>query len=153
MYLWGALGGFCILIGCLIALGNPVNKKLWSPSFAYITSGIAACGLALCYLLVDILKGPSSRVRTAILKPFLWLGMNPLFVFVAMIFFDNLLMNNIKWGTGSGKRSLWGYLDEVWLNSWLRNEYVSSTVFSLLNLILWMAMARLLYNRNIFIKL
>lgn len=138
-------------MGGLSAIGEPVCKKRWSFSFALITSGISGAALSLCLGLVDILDSPV--VKDIIIKPFLWLGMNPLFIFVAMIFFDNILMNNIHFYVGEKRWSLWGWINEKMFNSWIGNEYVSSLAVSILNLALWMAVAYLLYRKKIFIKL
>ncbi len=79
--------------------------------------------------------------------------MNPLFIFVAMIFFDNILMANIKFHYDGHFWSLWGFINEKAFNSWIGNEYVSSLVVSILNLALWLAVAYVLHKKKIFIKL
>jgi predicted acyltransferase len=49
------LGGAIVLIaaGELLAMWIPINKQLWTPSFALVTAGLAATGLACCMGLVD----------------------------------------------------------------------------------------------------
>jgi predicted acyltransferase len=91
--MWGALSVGLAAVGGLAAIGEPVCKKRWSVSFAFITSGLSGAALCLCFVLVDMLDKPI--IKEKLIKPFLWLGMNPLFIFVAMIFFDSILMDNI----------------------------------------------------------
>lgn len=135
-----------------MGLWEPVNKKRWSVSFAFVTSGISGAALCLCFAVVDILDNKFIKEKAAL--PFLWLGLNPLFIFVAMIAYGNLLMNNIKFNLSDGHRySLWSWINEKMFNSWIKNEYVSSVIVSLLNLALWMLVAWLLYRKKIFIKL
>ena len=94
MFWWLLLSIFLIGTGYLISQGDACNKKRWSVSFAFITSGISGLALTLCFIFVDILD--KKFIKEKLIQPALWLGMNPLFIFVAMIAFDNLLMNNVK---------------------------------------------------------
>ena len=63
----------------------PFNKNLWTASYALLTSGIAAGGLAICYLLVDVMDWR----RWA--RPFVWMGVNPL-----AIYFLSELMSHLR---------------------------------------------------------
>jgi predicted acyltransferase len=91
--MWAALSLGLIAVGGLAAIGEPVCKKRWSVSFAFITSGITGAALCLCFVLVDMLDKPF--IKEKLIKPFLWLGMNPLFIYIAMTAWDNLLIHNI----------------------------------------------------------
>ena len=138
--------------GGLLAIFEPVCKKRWSASFAFLTSSYTGFLLCLCFFLVDILDKPLIKEKLAL--PFFWLGMNPLFIFVAMIFADNIVMNNISYVDSEGHRSsLWGLLYKRLFTSWIPNEYVASALFSFVNLLIWLAAAYSLYRRKIFIKL
>jgi len=149
---WVGLSGTFAAVGGLLAIFDPVCKKRWSASFAFLTSGYTGFLLCLCFFLVDILDKP--LIKEKLSQPFLWLGMNPLFIFVAMIFADNLLMNNITYVYPDGHRSsLWGLLYKRLFTSWISNEYVASALFSFVNLLVWLAVAWSLYRRKIFIKL
>ena len=107
---WIFFTALLLFIGGIFSVFNPVNKKIWSISFAFITSGISGAGLTLCYYLIDILD--IKIIKQKIILPFIWLGMNPLFVFVMMIFFDNILMNNITFQYGDIKKySLWNFIN------------------------------------------
>jgi len=89
--------------------GDEVCKKRWSISFALITSGLSGFALSLCFVVVDILDKPV--IKEYVIQPFLWLGMNPLFIFVAMIAFDNLLMNNIKFNYEGRTINVWSFIE------------------------------------------
>jgi predicted acyltransferase len=43
------------LSGLALSLVIPINKALWSSSFVFVTAGISACALALCYQVVDVM--------------------------------------------------------------------------------------------------
>ena len=64
-----------IAIGWLFSYGIPLNKKVWSPTFALMTCGMAMCLLAMMIWIIDI-KG---MTRTDFFNAF---GANPLFIFV-----------------------------------------------------------------------
>ena len=148
---WVLLSMSLIGVGYLITFGDACNKKRWSVSFAFITSGISGAALCLCFIVVDIYNKP--LVKEKLVKPALWLGMNPLFIFVAMIAFDNVLMNNIKFKYNGKDTNVWNYIDNQLFNSWIKQPYVSSLIVSFLNLFLWLAVAYILYIKKIFIKL
>lgn len=64
------------------ASGLPLNKSLWTPSFALFTTGWACLFLAAFYALLD---DASPRIQATARKAFLPLtifGLNPLFLFV-----------------------------------------------------------------------
>jgi predicted acyltransferase len=82
-----------ILIGYEVSQGDVCCKKRWSVSFAFITSGISGAALCICFMVVDILD--KKVVKETLIKPFLWFGMNPLFIYCAMMCFDSLLAHNI----------------------------------------------------------
>ena len=106
---WILLTMVLFLIGYeAYGLGEPICKKRWSISFAFLTSAFSGAALSLCFIFVDILD--KRVVKEYIIQPFLWLGMNPLFIFVAMIAFDNLLMNNIKFMYHGKKTNVWSFI-------------------------------------------
>ena len=74
----------------------PLNKKIYSASFALLTSASSGLTILLLVILIDILpkKNEIANTITKILsRPFIWLGRNPLFVF---IFMDLLAIIMIK---------------------------------------------------------
>jgi predicted acyltransferase len=59
---------------------TPFNKKIWSPSFMLATSGISGLALVICFLVFDYYK---NFITEKIKWPLVWMGMNPLFVYIA----------------------------------------------------------------------
>jgi predicted acyltransferase len=70
------IGTPLILAGWLLSYGCPVSKKIWSPTFVLITTGMASCLLALSIYVIDV-KGHRSWCRF-----FEAFGVNPLFMYV-----------------------------------------------------------------------
>ncbi|XP_034183088.2 heparan-alpha-glucosaminide N-acetyltransferase [Osmia lignaria lignaria] len=88
---WAALFG---CIGCALHFTNviPVNKKLWSLSFVFVTTSFALAFLSACYLLVDVLKVWKGG-------PFRIPGMNGLLLYVGhMTCYQNFPFH---WSIGS----------------------------------------------------
>ena len=71
----GALG---ITLGALWGTVFPINKNLWTSSYAVFMAGLAAVCLAVCLWLVDV------RGWKGWATPFRWLGANALAIFVAV---------------------------------------------------------------------
>src|SRR5205807_8152620 len=63
--------------GLLLAVAIPVNKRMWTPSYAVLTAGLSLAALCVVHELVDT----GRRARWA--QPLRELGMNAIAVFVA----------------------------------------------------------------------
>lgn len=70
------MGAVLIVLGLIWNTWFPINKNLWTSSYAVFTAGIACQGLAACYWLIDI-RGKDRWVR-----PFYVFGTNALLAFV-----------------------------------------------------------------------
>ena len=79
--------------------------------------------------------------------------MNPLFIYIAMMVFDNVLANNITFTNNKEVISAWDYIDQQIFNSWIKKPYVSSVIVSILNLVLFLGVAYVLFIKKIFIKI
>ena len=79
--------------------------------------------------------------------------MNPLFIYIAMTFYNTFMGENIKFTSDGVLYKLQEYIDEKFFNSWIGNEYVSSLLVAVLNLSIWVLLAYLLYRKKIFIKI
>ena len=75
-----------MLLGQLWGLQFPVIKKLWTSSFVLVAGGWSCCLLGGFYLVIDIWQ-----VR-AWARPFVWVGCNPLVIYLAanLVDFDKL---------------------------------------------------------------
>lgn len=68
-------GALALAIGLAWSSWLPLNKTLWTGSFAMASAGVSALAFAACYLIVDALE------ITAWATPFVWLGVNPLAIY------------------------------------------------------------------------
>jgi predicted acyltransferase len=74
---WLAAGGAAALaLGFLWGLQFPIVKKIWTSSFVLVAGGWSALLLALFYYLIDV------RGWRAWSRPFVWIGMNPITLYV-----------------------------------------------------------------------
>lgn len=63
----------------------PLNKKMYSASFAVLTACVAGVAIILFVILVDLLpryNEPAKRIVNVCITPFIWMGRNPLFIYV-----------------------------------------------------------------------
>jgi predicted acyltransferase len=66
------------LAGLAVALAVPVNKRLWTPSFAVLTIGLGCLLLLVLHVVLE------RRVRARWARPFELLGRNPIAVYVVV---------------------------------------------------------------------
>jgi predicted acyltransferase len=116
----------------------PLNKPLWTGSFTLFTAGVSAVAFAICFLLIDSLH----LRRWA--RPFVWLGVNPL----AIYFLSELFGHLLEYGRNSIKLRLYWHALEPALGRTISLEAIS-LVFAVVYTAIWIAVAGLLYRRNI----
>src|SRR5690606_30465585 len=101
----------------------PINKKLWTSSYALFTGGLALSLLALCYLVIDV------RGRSRWSFPFVVYGMNAIGIYVLSGVLASLLYS-IRVSTPSGTTSLYeGIYRTVF--AWIGPAAFSSLLFAL----------------------
>ena len=95
LVMWSASAAACAIIGLCLIPAFPVNKQLWTPSYALVNAAMTGSALILVYLACDVLKLDAVVV---LLRPFQYVGMNALLVFVlaANDVMENLL-DSIYW--------------------------------------------------------
>lgn len=144
---WFLLGSGLMISGMLIHYaGLPIGKKLWTTSFAFVSSGIACAFLACICFIVDIHQ--YKKYWTAI---FLWTGSNPLVMYVVPTLVAIVMLKIPV--TYQGKQSnLYSAEFRVLFASWLPIE-LASTLHGICYELLFIPLAFLLYWRKIFIKL
>src|SRR6185437_6411714 len=64
--------------GLLWSHDVPINKRMWTPSYVLLTTGLCLAALALCHVVFD----RRSRVAGAAGLPFRVLGVNAVVVYV-----------------------------------------------------------------------
>lgn len=144
-----------LLLGAMVyplTLMMPLNKKIWSISFVFLTSAVSGLSLTFITYFVDVLGNKHPRYGNVINKitsPFVWLGRNPLAIFVLM---DALAIILIKYIIINDK-SAWAHFYHYVFASWISNPQVASTIFSIFFVLLWTAVAGLLYRFKIFVRL
>jgi predicted acyltransferase len=123
----------------------PINKNLWSSSFAVFSAGLAAQALALCHWLVDV------RGWRAWSRPLAVYGRNPLAAYFLSVGFDSLLTRAIVAG-GSVKGVVYRATFVPWLRPCCGAE-AASLGYAVAYVALWGVILNELYRRRIFIRI
>jgi predicted acyltransferase len=144
---WMFSAGVSLLFaGLVMNAWLPINKNLWTSSFAVFMAGLAFTLFALSYWLID------GRGYARWGKPFAIYGMNAITVYVCSgVLADTLTL--IRW-TGAGGRP-------VQLNTWLFTDFFSrfaspvnaSLLFAVANVLLIYAVAYAMWRKRWFIRL
>lgn len=138
-------GAFAFSLGLLWGTSFPINKNLWTSSYALAMAGLAAVVLALCLWIVDV------RGWKLWAAPFLWLGTNAIALFV-LATLTTLLLIGIKLTVEDGKRrSLYGSIYRAVFDRFA-DPRIGSLLFALAFLGIWIAAGALLHRKRIFIK-
>lgn len=136
------LGGGLTLFGWLWGYLLPINKSLWSSSYAIFTSGIAVLTLSGLIWLIDIKK------QHWLGKPFHFFGKNPLFIYILSWIWA---VTYFKIGMADGN-SLYSWL-YLQLNSVVTDPYFASFSYALIHVMFFWLIAYELSRRKIFIKI
>lgn len=153
-----------LILGFFLSLiGFGINKRIWSPSYVFVTCGFAAWILSLLIQWIDkgetnakrkeeiiaegkgeiIAEGKTiKRKENPITVLFLSFGMNPLFLYVLSEFLA------IVFGTYGIKDDLLGLIRNV-----ISDEYLVSLTYALFFVAIHAAMGIWMYRKKIFIKL
>lgn len=127
----------------------PIIKALWTGSYVLYAGGWSTIMLAFFIYFIDV-KGKEKAFT-----PFKALGMNPLFAFVMAGLFAKILGRIIKWtaADGSSYSCLSWFYKNVCVAIVGENNQVSSLMFALCYVVVFTAMAMVLYRKRIIIKL
>jgi predicted acyltransferase len=140
-----AAGVAAVGIGLLWALVFPLNKALWTSSYAVFTAGCASLLLAMCYWLIDI------RGWRRWTKPLVILGVNALALFVAsgMLVKTLALIRVAGPDGGDIAVSRWAYLN--WFAPFAEPKN-ASLLYALANLAILFALLAWMYRRRLFLR-
>ena len=119
----------------------PINKPIWTSSYAVFTGGLAAVGLALCFWLFDIRK---ERVISRVLVIF---GVNAIALYVGSGVLARTL-TYIKIDGVSLKQQIFDHLFVSWLP-----PNVASLAYAITWVIAWYLVLAWMYRRRVFIKI
>lgn len=136
------VGTILTFAGFLLAYGLPISKKLWTPTFALVTCGLAASLLALLIWIIDV-KGYKKWC-----KFFEAFGVNPLFMYVLGGVLG-ILFGSVKIAGLSIKS--WIYAET--LVPMLGDKTLASLIYALLFIALNWSIGYILYKKKIYIKI
>ena len=146
MFFWGCM--LCV-IGLVMSIWFPINKRIWTSSYTVFMAGMALLCLGACYHLIDV-KGYR---RWAV--PFVWFGMNAITAF----FFSGQMAGML----GRLKVSTLNEAGETVLLSWktwifqslcqITEPINASLIFAVGFVLFWTAIMGLLHWRKIFLKI
>jgi predicted acyltransferase len=138
-----ALAGVALTgAGLLWGRWLPINKSLWSSSYAVFTAGAALLVLAFCYWLIEIKR---SRWWT---RPFAALGVNALAVFFLSTLLA-ILLARVHVTAGDGRlRTLQPMLFDAAFAPWAP-AMAASLAWALANVLLWLLITWALDRRGI----
>lgn len=138
-----------VVLGIILSfIGFGINKRIWSPSFVFVTCGFAAWILSLLIQFIDKGKVGTDSASQAPAKDSwftkLWLsfGMNPLFLYVM----SEAL--GIVFGAFDIKSSIFTFIHGI-----IADGYLASLVYALFFVGIHAVMGIWLYRKHIFIKI
>lgn len=134
-------GSLLVVAGYAWSWFFPINKPIWTSSYAVMTAGQAVCALALCYWFFD-LKGFRS-----VAKPFTIYGVNAITVFVGSGLLATTLYT-VKIGESSLQKAIYTHGFVSWLP-----PYVASLAYALTWVVGWFAVLAWMYRRGLIVKI
>jgi len=123
----------------------PINKSLWTSSYALLMSGLAAVALAGGIAVIDVAG------RRAWAAPFVWLGRNAIAAFLLSSLTAVALIAVKVPGPDGKARSLWAAVYRTAFDRFA-DPRLGSLLFALVYLGFWVALFGLFYRRRIFVK-
>jgi predicted acyltransferase len=144
MFYWGFI---LLLAGWMWSAFFPINKPIWSSSYAVFMAGAGLLVLAACIWLIDIKK------VTWWTGPFVVFGVNALALFVGSGMLARLL-NYIPAGLKPDGSPL-PLKDAIYQNAFLplAEPINASLLFAIATILVWLFLMWLLYRKKIYIKI
>ena len=138
---WGLAG---VVAGLLVAVWLPINKSLWTSSYALITAGLASATLAVCYWLLD--ADAQERLRS-VTEPFVALGRNAILLFVLSGLIAKTLIY-VEWPDPAMSLGRWLYVSAF---APFAPPQVASLSFAIANLLLLYTLLAVLHRKKIYL--
>jgi predicted acyltransferase len=139
------MGNALLFLGAVMSLWLPINKNLWTSSYAVFMSGLAANVFAFCYWVIDV------RGYRKWSLPFRVFGMNALFIFsLSGLLGKTALIVKVHAPDGA-EQSLWAYIYHG-VFAPLASPINASLLFAVTYVLLFFGIASLMYWRKWFIK-
>lgn len=127
------VGALATGVGLAWGLVFPINKNLWTSSYAVFTAGAALLVLAACYGIIEV----AGRAGWA--RPWLPFGTNPLLVFLGSGIMARLLLL-VRVGQGDAAEPLQRAIYATGFASWA-GPLNGSLAYALAFVLVWMAIA------------
>jgi predicted acyltransferase len=132
-------GAASAAVGWLWGMEFPVIKKLWTSSYVLVAGGYSAMLLGAFYWLVDV------KQKTTWCQPFIWIGMNPITLYLASNFMGGLGFHKLANRLAGGPVKSFFDMHVA--------KGCGELIISLIGVLLFVAFARFLYVRKIFLRL
>ena len=126
-------------LGRLWNIEFPVIKKIWTSSYVLVAGGYSAMLLGAFYWIVDVQK------KQTWCQPFIWIGMNPITLYLTSNFFGGL-------GYGKLATRVAGGPVKAFLDTHIAHGF-GDLAIALLAVLIFIWYARFLYQRKIFLRL
>lgn len=123
----------------------PINKSLWTSSYALFTAGQAMCALGVCYWLIDV------RGHQGWTKPFVVYGVNALTVFVMSGLLARTLFLVKVTGAEGEVTSLQSWIFQTFFLP-LATPINASLLYALTWILMWFGILYTMYRRNLIWK-
>ena len=140
------MANVAIVIGVIMHIWFPINKKIWTSSYVVFMAGMALHFLAMCYWLIDI-KG-YKRWAT----PFVIYGTNAIAVFFASGIVARLIGRYITVPIADGELALKPWIYQNIFVPWSGDLKMASLLFALSYIAFWLLVLIPLYKKKIYIK-
>jgi predicted acyltransferase len=138
-------GTILIIVGYVWDWFFPINKPIWTSSYAIFTGGQAMCGLALCYWFIDV-KGYKKWT-----EPFVAYGVNAITVFfMSGIIARTLNIFQVTLESGASV-SVQRWIFLTFFDSWLETIH-ASFAYSVVWVFIWYLILLVMFRKNIIIK-
>jgi predicted acyltransferase len=144
--LWIA-GAVATVIGLLWDRAFPINKNLWTSSFALFTAGLATQMLAICHSVLDVHHWRRWSL------PFLAFGRNALAAYILSVGLDSLLT---RWSLAQSETSLKSELYWRAFGSWAGpccGAATASLLYAITYVALWAVVMMLMHRQRVFLAI
>jgi predicted acyltransferase len=131
-------GAACSALGWAWGLEMPVIKKIWTSSYVLVAGGYSAMLLGAFFWIVDVKK------QTWWCQPFVWIGMNPITLYLTSNFIGGLGFEKLARRVAGGPVK--NFLDQHLADG------LGSLIIAAVGVLLFIWLARFLYQRKIFLR-
>ena len=139
-------GNVCLLLGMIMNIWFPINKNLWTSSYAVFTAGMALDFLGVCYWLIDI------RQYRRWATPFVIYGTNAILAYMLSTLMTKVLILWRVTQPDGVKLALRRYIFENYFLS-VASPLNASLLYAIVYVLFWLGITAILYRRRIFIKI